>query len=63
MVQTIGALVGAAMLTAILQSQAAHYPGDPARAFAGTFWWVLAITLLTVIPALLLPPRRDAEPR
>lgn len=61
-VQTIGAAVGAAVLTAILQSRAAHHLGTPARAFADTFWCVLAVTLLTLIPALLLPLRRDAEP-
>ena len=58
-VQTVGASVGGAVLAAVLQSRAAHHPGAPARAFADTFWWVLAITLLTLVPALLLPLRRD----
>ncbi|WP_328460466.1 MDR family MFS transporter [Streptomyces sp. NBC_00448] len=62
-VQTVGASVGAAVLTAILQSREAHHFNTPARAFADTFWWVLAVTLLTLIPALLIPLRRKAEPR
>ncbi|WP_433040645.1 DHA2 family efflux MFS transporter permease subunit [Dactylosporangium sp. CS-033363] len=53
MIQTVGASVGAAVLAAILQRSA---PG--AEAFARTFWWVLAFTALTLIPALLLPMRR-----
>ncbi|WP_432968499.1 hypothetical protein [Dactylosporangium sp. CA-233914] len=57
MIQTVGASVGAAVLSAILQSRAAHHA--PAEAFAGTFWWVLAFTALTLVPALLLPLRRS----
>lgn len=60
-VQTIGASVGAAVLATILQSRTSHHTGTPAAAFANTFWWVLAFTLLTLIPALLLPLRRDAS--
>lgn len=60
-VQTVGASVGAAVLTAILQSRAAQHLGTPARAFADTYWWVLAVTLLTLIPALLLPLRRHVH--
>jgi EmrB/QacA subfamily drug resistance transporter len=56
-VQTVGASVGAAVLTAILQSRTAQHPGVPAAAFADTFWWVLACTGLTLVPALLLPMR------
>ncbi|MFE5735582.1 DHA2 family efflux MFS transporter permease subunit [Streptomyces celluloflavus] len=57
-VQTVGASVGAAALATILQSRLPLHPGSPAAAFADTFWWVLAFTLLTLIPALLLPLRR-----
>lgn len=57
-VQTVGASVGAAVLAAILQSRVAHHAGAPARAFADTFWWVSAVTVLTLVPALLLPLRR-----
>jgi hypothetical protein len=57
MVQTVGASVGAAVLSAILQSRTAHHPGELAPAFADTFWWVLGFTALALIPALLLPLR------
>ncbi|MBS2551878.1 hypothetical protein KGQ19_33945 [Catenulispora sp. NL8] len=56
--QTIGASVGAAVLAAILQSNASHHVGASARAFADTFWWALAATALTLVPALLLSLRR-----
>jgi len=59
-VQTVGASVGAAVLAAILQGRLAR--AAPAAAFAGTFWWVLAFTALTFVPAMLLPLRR-AEPQ
>jgi EmrB/QacA subfamily drug resistance transporter len=59
-VQTVGASAGAAVLAAILQSRLAHH--GAAGAFAGTFWWVLGFTALTVVPALLLPRRRAASP-
>jgi len=62
-VQTIGASVGAAVPAAILWSREAHHFNTLARAFADTFRWVLAATLLTLIPALLIPLRRDGEPR
>ncbi|MFB9837354.1 MDR family MFS transporter [Actinoallomurus acaciae] len=57
-VQTVGASVGAAVLTAILQHHLAHHRGTPSAAFDAAFWWVLAFTALTVLPALLLPLRR-----
>jgi EmrB/QacA subfamily drug resistance transporter len=60
-IQTIGAAVGAAVLSAILQGRAAHHPG--ASAFAGTFWWVLGFTAVALIPALLLPLRAAEEAR
>ncbi|GLY86978.1 MDR family MFS transporter [Actinoallomurus iriomotensis] len=57
-VQTVGASVGAAVLTAILQHRLAHHRGAPSAAFDAAFWWVLAFTALTLLPALLLPLRR-----
>ncbi|WP_283138887.1 DHA2 family efflux MFS transporter permease subunit [Rhizohabitans arisaemae] len=57
-VQTVGASVGAAVLTAILLEQTTRYPGLPAAAYADTFQWILGFTVLTLIPALLLPARR-----
>jgi MFS family permease len=59
-VQTVGASAGAAVLAAILQARLAHH--GAAGAFAGTFWWVLGFTALTVVPALLLPRRRVTPP-
>jgi hypothetical protein len=59
-IQTVGASAGAAVLAAILQNRLARHAGDPAAAFAETFRWVLLFTLLTAIPALLLPFRRRA---
>jgi predicted cobalt transporter CbtA len=59
-VQTVGASAGAAVLAAILAARLAHH--GAAGAFAGTFWWVLGFTALTVVPALLLPRRRVASP-
>jgi EmrB/QacA subfamily drug resistance transporter len=55
-VQTVGASVGAAVLAAILAARLAHQ--GAAAAFAGTFWWVLGFTALTLVPAVLLPRRR-----
>jgi predicted cobalt transporter CbtA len=48
------------VLAAILAARLAHH--GAAGAFAGTFWWVLGFTALTVVPALLLPRRRVASP-
>ncbi|MEV5576539.1 hypothetical protein AB0L06_41470 [Spirillospora sp. NPDC052269] len=62
-VQTVGASVGAAVLAAILQSRVAHHADAPARAFADTFWWIFAVTLLTLVPASLLPLRRGTGTR
>lgn len=57
-VTTLGASAGAAVVTAILQSRLGHHAGDPAAAFADTFWWVLAFTAVTLLPAMMLPARR-----
>jgi EmrB/QacA subfamily drug resistance transporter len=55
-VQTVGASAGAALLTAILAARSARH--GAAAAFAGTFWWVLGFTALTLVPAVLLPRRQ-----
>jgi EmrB/QacA subfamily drug resistance transporter len=55
--QQLGGSFGAAVLAVILQRQLAGHTG--ATAFANTFWWALALSVLAVVPALLLPrPRR-----
>ncbi|MFI5698257.1 DHA2 family efflux MFS transporter permease subunit [Kribbella sp. NPDC051586] len=56
-VTTIGASAGAAAVTSILQSRLGHHVGDPAAAFADTFWWILGLTAVTLLPATLLPGR------
>jgi EmrB/QacA subfamily drug resistance transporter len=72
--QQLGGALGGAMLAVILQRQVtgAHAPapgrrpdlGSMAAAFGNTFWWVLAFTVLAVLPTLLLPgadPARTAD--
>jgi hypothetical protein len=60
--QRLGGAVGTAIFAVILQH--GLDAGKGAGAFADTFWWVLGLTVLTVIPALLLPngpaPAQDA---
>ncbi|MGH4024664.1 MAG: MDR family MFS transporter [Pseudonocardiaceae bacterium] len=57
-IQTVGACFGAAVLAVVLQDRIAD-PESPtlAAAFAVTFWWVLALSALALIPALFLPRR------
>jgi len=55
--QQIGGALGTAILAVILQ-RAMHSPADPdgiGHAFDTTFAWVLALTALSFVPALLLP--------
>jgi EmrB/QacA subfamily drug resistance transporter len=51
--QRVGGAVGTAIFAVILQH--GLDAGHGAGAFATTFWWVLGLTVLTVVPALLLP--------
>ena len=74
-VQRVGSTLGAALFAVILQqritaalpgtgglSTAGHaVAGSLASAFAGTFWWGVALTALAVIPALFLPRRYRTE--
>ena len=63
--QRLGGAVGTAIFAVILQQ--GLDAGKGAAAFADTFWWVLGLTVLTVIPALMLPngpaPVADAPSR
>jgi len=55
--QRVGGSIGTALLTVILQhsiQQGAHTPAALAGAFGDTYAWVLALTALTLIPALVL---------
>jgi hypothetical protein len=55
--QQIGGALGTAILAVILQQAMLAAPGPHgiARAFDTTFAWVLALTALSFVPALLLP--------
>lgn len=55
--QQLGGAFGTAVLAVILQRELTGHSG--AAAFDATFLWVLAFTVVAVVPALLLP-RRDA---
>jgi EmrB/QacA subfamily drug resistance transporter len=67
--QRVGGAIGIAVFAVILQS--GIDAGHGATAFGTTFWWVLGLTVLTAIPAMLLPagpapapapPDAEAEP-
>ena len=51
--QRAGGAIGIAVFAVILQS--GIDAGHGATAFGTTFWWVLGLTVLTAIPAMLLP--------
>jgi EmrB/QacA subfamily drug resistance transporter len=62
--QQIGGALGTAILAVILQHAISANPDQRAitHAFGTTFAWVLGLTVLSFVPALLLPSRRqDAE--
>jgi EmrB/QacA subfamily drug resistance transporter len=55
--QRVGGSIGTALLTVILQHSiqtGAHTPEALAGAFGSTYGWVLALSVLTLIPALVL---------
>ncbi|MGZ0152171.1 MFS transporter [Kribbella sp. WER1] len=52
-------IAAASVLTAILQSRLGRHAAEPAAAFADTFWWILAFTAVTLLPAVLLPIARN----
>ncbi|MGW2373311.1 MDR family MFS transporter [Kitasatospora sp. NPDC001683] len=51
----LGGALGTAVLTLILRQAQAGHPGHPGAAFGATFWWVLALSALSIAPALLYP--------
>jgi EmrB/QacA subfamily drug resistance transporter len=55
-VQRVGGSIGTAVLTVVLQQNldGTRTAAERADAFGSTYWWVLAITLASVIPALIL---------
>jgi MFS family permease len=62
--QRIGGSIGTALLAVVLQGQIAdrgRAPAQLADAFAATFWWAVAMSVLALVPAtiLALTQRRD----
>ncbi|MFG1921349.1 DHA2 family efflux MFS transporter permease subunit [Cryptosporangium sp. NPDC048952] len=57
--QQLGGSVGSAILFVVLQRQVttggAPSPAAVASAFGGTFWWVVGIAVVALIPTLFLP--------
>jgi EmrB/QacA subfamily drug resistance transporter len=51
----IGGSLGTAILVVVLQDGLRHDPTHQAAAFGTTFWWVLGLSLLSLIPAALFP--------
>jgi EmrB/QacA subfamily drug resistance transporter len=63
--QQVGASFGTAVLAVILQRQVADHGMSAdglATAFGHTFWWAVAFTALTFVPAVLLPGRAAPSP-
>ena len=56
--QRVGGSIGTAILTVVLQTGisglAAPTPAGIATAFAGTYWWVLGISLVALAPTVVL---------
>jgi hypothetical protein len=61
--QRVGGAIGTALFAVILQRNLAqaraggtpNLPEAVAHAFGKTFWWPLALTVIAILPALLLP--------
>lgn len=57
--QQLGGSFGTAVLAVILQRQLASHPGGGSTlAFQHTFWWALSFTVVSIVPALLVPARQ-----
>jgi len=55
--QRVGGSLGTAIIAVVLQGQiqhAAHTRAALASGFASTYWWVMAVTLLSLLPTLML---------
>jgi EmrB/QacA subfamily drug resistance transporter len=59
--QQIGGALGTAILAVILQQALARNPHAIAGAFSTAFAWVLGLTALSFVPALLLPGRHQRD--
>jgi MFS family permease len=67
--QRVGGSLGTAIIAVVLQGhiQDAHTQAALASGFAHTYWWVMAVTLIALLPTLLLArierrARNAAEP-
>lgn len=56
--QQVGASFGTAIVAVALQALLAE---GAVGAFHGAFWWAIGLTVPAVVPALLLPGRRNAQ--
>jgi formate-dependent nitrite reductase membrane component NrfD len=54
--QRVGGSLGTAIIAVVLQGQTAHARTAAAAAsgFAHTYWWVMGVTLLALVPTLVL---------
>lgn len=62
--QTIGGAFGSAILaTVIAQRQVSGHVSDQvvANAYNAAFWWAIALTVVAMIPALILPMHKRAK--
>jgi EmrB/QacA subfamily drug resistance transporter len=61
--QRVGGAIGTALLTVVLQHglTGAHTPDAAAAAFGHTYLWVLALTVVAVIPAFVLARSESVE--
>ncbi|PPK63694.1 DHA2 family efflux MFS transporter permease subunit [Actinokineospora auranticolor] len=62
LLNTLGGSVGTAALALVLQTRFTARGPDTAAAFADTFWWVLAATVLAALAATRLPRPRQNPP-
>jgi glycerol uptake facilitator-like aquaporin len=54
--QRVGGSIGTAVLSVVLSNHlaGAHGPAAAAQAFGSTYWWVMGVTLVGLVPTLLL---------
>jgi hypothetical protein len=62
--QRVGGSLGTAIIAVVLQGQTdhAHTATAAAAGFAHTYWWVMGVTLIALVPAVVLA-RIERRPR
>ncbi|MFF0523187.1 MDR family MFS transporter [Actinomadura nitritigenes] len=60
-VNRVGGSLGTAVLAVVLQRSLGHHA--PAAAYGATFWWVVGLSALTLIPAFFYPSRDSRKER